>query len=294
MTVPHAGVVIVNWNLAEETLACLDSVFQMTYPSFKVIVVDNGSTDGSVEQISRTFPQAHQLTNEENEGFALAANQGIAYALAEGCEYILILNNDTTVARDLLDHLVAMGETDRGIGIVSPRILLFNEPERTWHLAARWHRWLPMPVNIQQVDAPTVEADFVSGCGMLLRRRMLEEVGTFDARYFMYGEDIDLCSRARRAGYRVVAVPGATMWHKVSVSASRLSRDARYWRTRNQIIAYRRHLPRRPLSRLLPLYVVVKAGADVARDLARGQPGLIAPLLRGVRDGFREPVERVP
>jgi len=293
MTVPYVGVTIVNWNLAEDTLACLDSVFRMTFPSFEVTVVDNGSSDRSVERIRKRFPQVHQLRNESNEGFAFAANQGIERALARDCDYALILNNDTIVAPDLLQDLVAEGEKDPEIGVLSPRIFFFNEPERTWHLAARWHPWLPMPVDIWQADATLVEADFVSGCGMLLRRRMLDEIGAFDTRYFMYGEDIDLCARARQAGYRVVAVPRARMWHRVSASASKLSRDTRYWRKRNQIIVYRRYLPRRSLRWLLPLYVLVKAAADVRREVLQGQPDLVAPLLCGVRDGLRESVEPV-
>jgi GT2 family glycosyltransferase len=287
--VPKAGVIIVNWNLAEDTLACLDSVFQMDYPACEVTVVDNGSTDGSVARIEAVFPQVCQIVNGENRGFAAAANQGIEYALARGCDYVLVLNNDTTVAPDLLAHLVAAGEADPMIGILSPRILYFDQPEHTWHLAARWHRWLPMPVDVAPSGGDVVDADFVSGCAMMLRRRLLQEIGGFDTRYFMYGEDIDLCARARQAGYRVVAVPRARMWHKISVSAARISTDTRYWQTRNQILVYRRH-PHGPLAGLLPVYVGLKAVLDVARDLARGQANLIGPLLRGMRDGLREPL----
>jgi GT2 family glycosyltransferase len=289
MSPPLVGVVIVNWNLADDTLECLDSVYQMGYPVFEVIVVDNGSTDNSPARVRAAYPQVAQLVNSQNLGFAAAANQGLEWAVAQGCAYALVLNNDTTVAPDLLDLLVATGEGDPQIGIVSPRILYFDQPHRTWHLAARWHRWLPIPVQIWQADTGVVEADFVSGCAMLLRRDLLQAVGGFDPDFFMYGEDIDLCARASRAGYRVVAVPQARMWHKVSVSARKTTADSRYWRARNQIVVYRRY-PHGPLSDLMPACVIVKAVLDTVRSLARGQVGLINPLLRGVRDGLREPV----
>jgi len=286
---PRVGIVIVNWNLADDTLACLDSVWGMSYPNFEVVVVDNGSTDGSVERIAAAHPQTAQIANEENLGFAAGANRGIDWALGQGCAYVLVLNSDTTVAPDLLDPMVAAGETDARIGILSPRILYHEQPERTWHLAARWRPCLPMPVNIRQAGAPIVEADFVSGCAMMLRREALEQLGGFDPAYFMYGEDVDLCLRAKASGYRIVAVPPARIWHKVSLSAAKVSAETRYWQTRNQIRVYRRHLTgvRR---RLLPGYVAAKALLDLVRRLAKGQRDQIRPLFRGVRDGLWGPL----
>jgi len=265
------GVVVVNWNLVEDTLACLASLLEMTYPAFQVVIVDNGSTDGSPARICAAYPGVAQIVNQENRGFAAGANQGLEWALAQGCAYVLVLNNDTLVAPDLLDRLVAVAETDPQIGVLSPRILYFDEPERTWHLAARWHRWLPMPVNIWEAEGDLVEADFVSGCAMMLRRALVETVGGFDSGYFMYGEDIDLW--AKQADYRIVAVPMARVWHKVSLSSTKVSAQTRYWRTRNQILVYRRYSDgfRR---RLLPGYVFLKAVTDLARDV------------RGVRDGL--------
>lgn len=291
-SLPSISVVIVNWNLAEDTLACLGSVLETGYPNLDVIVVDNGSSDNSVEQIAQVYPQVRQVVNKENMGFAAGANQGLDLALAQGCDYALVLNNDTTVAPDSLSELMAAGETDPQIGILSPHILFYDEPERTWHLAARWHRWLPIPVHVWQTREKLVEADFVSGCGMMLRRSLLEKIGTFDTTYFMYGEDIDLCLRAKRAGYRVVAVPQARIWHKVSVSADRISTKARYWQTRNQILVYRTYPPTR-LRCLLPSFVLSKAAADVLRDLFSRRRALVNPTLRGVRDGLREPVDPV-
>lgn len=291
---PPVSVVIVNWNLAADTLECLQSLFATRYPALQVIVVDNGSTDGSVDQIRTAFPRVRQLLNAENRGFAAAANQGLNAALENGCAYVMVLNNDTTVAPDLLQDLVAAGEADPQIGILSPRILHYHDPDRTWHLAARWHAWLPIPVHIWQPTAgrELVEADFVSGCGMMLRRRLLEEVGDFDTQLTMYGEDLDLCARAKRAGFRIVAVPQARMWHKVSISARKVSRQARYWRTRNQILVYRRY-PHGPVPWLLPACVLAKAGLDVAKDLVGGQSDLFRPTVRAVRDGLWGPLEPV-
>ncbi|MBN1656859.1 MAG: glycosyltransferase family 2 protein [Anaerolineae bacterium] len=282
---PGVGIVIVNWNLVSDTLACLNSVYRMSYSEFQVVVVDNGSTDDSVARIAQEYPKAAQIVNDENLGFAAGANQGIGWAMSAGCAYALVLNNDTTVAPDLLQRLIGAAERDPRIGILSPRILYFDRPEQTWHLAARWHRWLPMPVHIWNTEVEIVEADFVSGCGMMLRSSALEAAGYFDTSYFMYGEDVDLCIRIKAAGYRVVAVPGARMWHKVSTSAGQVSARMRYWQTRNQIWIYRRHM-RGPQRWLIPGCVTVKAMIDGFRCLAHKQASQIQPLLRGVLDGM--------
>lgn len=286
---PKVGIVIVNWNLADDTLTCLESIGSLTYPQFEVVVVDNGSTDGSVERIGAAFPQTAQMETGENLGFAAGANKGIEWALGQGCAYVLVLNNDTTVAPDLLEPMVAAGEADERIGILSPRILYYDQPERTWHLAARWRRWLPVPVHIWQAEGAPIEADFVSGCAMMLRREALERLGGFDPAYFMYGEDVDLCLRAKAAGYRIVAVPQARIWHKVSLSAAKVSAETRYWQTRNQIQVYRRHLTG-ARRMLLPGYVLLKALVDLGRMLVTGPRGLIGPLLRGVGDGLWGPL----
>jgi GT2 family glycosyltransferase len=125
---------------------------------------------------------------------------------------------------------------------------------------------------------------------MLLKRRLLLEVGAFDTRYHMYGEDIDLCARAKHAGYRIVAIPRARTWHKVSASADKVSADTRYWRTRNRILFYRR-FPHYRLAWLMPLFVVLRMATDLARDLIGEHTAHLGPLLRGIRDGLREPVE---
>ena len=291
MSTPRVHVVIVNWNLAEDTLACLASVFETGYPSLEAVVIDNGSVDGSVHRIRRVFPDVGQIVNQHNEGFARAANQGIRHALDSGSDYVMTLNNDTIVAPNLLEHLVTVAQGDANIGILAPRIMYFDKPDRTWHLAARWHSWQPRPIMVHHADHgdTPLEVDFVSGCGMMLTRYLLEEVGGFDDSFFMYGEDVDLCARAKQAGYKVVAVPRAHMWHKVSASACKISAEARYWRTRNQILVYRRY-PHGPLAGWLPAYVILKAAYDIACDLARGQLGLIRPLLRGTRDGLCGPV----
>lgn len=286
---PGVGVVVINWNLTDDTLTCLDSIYQMTYPNFQAVVVDNGSTDDAAARIAAAHPAAGQIVNDDNLGFAAGANQGIDWALRRACDYVLVLNNDTVVAPDLLDRLVSVAEAHPSIAIASPRILYFDEPERTWHLAARWHRRLPMPVHVWWAETDIVEADFVSGCGMMLKRALLESAGGFNPSYFMYGEDVDLCLRAKAMGYRVVAVPGARMWHKVSTSAGKVPAAKRYWQTRNQIWIYRRY--ESGVRRwLMSGYVLTKAMVDGIRLLAHGQGTEIRPLLRGVRDGLWGPL----
>jgi GT2 family glycosyltransferase len=289
---PSLYAIIVNWNLPDDTSACVESVLVSGVPAGQVIVVDNGSTDDSVQIIKTRFGSAVTLVaSQTNLGFAGGNNIGIQRALAGGAAWVLLLNNDTVVDANSLVELERAADSDDRLGIVAPMILYYSDPERIWYLGDRLLPGLPLSVSIARGvrDRGQFPAlllmDFVSGCGMLVKREVFEKVGDLDTRFFMYGEDADFCWRTRSAGFRLACAPRARMWHKVSLSASRDKPTARYMRTRNQVRFYRMY------SRAWQIPVVwafttLRMMQLVSSDVMHGDANLVRPLIRGWSDGW--------
>lgn len=221
---PYVVISIVNWNGKADTLACLDSLQQVDYPERQIILVDNGSTDGTVEAVRRAFPDVRLICNRENLRYARANNQAITLALQQGADYVLLLNNDTRVAPDFLTHLVARAESDSRIGMVGAKIYYEAPGQRIWYAGGRvslwrgkiWHVGLRRP-DAGQYDEAT-EVEYITGCCLLASRQCIETVGLLDEDFYMYAEDVDWCYRARRAGFRLMYEPRAKVWHKISSS----------------------------------------------------------------------------
>jgi len=284
--------ILVNWNLKDDTLACVDSLLKAGATAGQVLVVDNGSSDGSPQALRERFGRAVQvIESEQNLGFAGGANLGIHYALDRGAEWIFILNNDTVVDSAVFVEWERAAQNNPGYAIVSPLILYFSDPARIWYLGDR-----TVPTSLityglgrKQLDrgqfAALVPVDFVCGCGMFVRRSVFEQVGLFDTGFFMYAEEIDFCQRARIAGFRLACATRARMWHKVSLSADRDRPLTRYLRIRNQILFYRRYASWWQAPALF-VFTLIRALRIGLGDVADHQPELLAALVRGWADGW--------
>lgn len=286
---PGVAIILVNYKGRKDTLECLGSLGQLTYPARDVIVVCQPPDDGTAEAVRREHPNVRVIENRENNGFAGGNNVGMRAALAAGADYVFLLNNDTTVAPDLLEPLVALAESDRRIGIVGPKMLYHGEPDTIWSAGAKIDgraRVTRLGDGEKDVggraEAPR-DVDFIVGCGLLARRALLEEIGLFDEQFFLYFEETDLCARARGRGWRVVYQPGARLWHKVSRSTGADSPLTLYYMWRNALLYLARHGTRaarlRTLLEALRLALVWTAQrkADRRRVLLRA----VADYLRG-------------
>jgi GT2 family glycosyltransferase len=288
---PSLYVVILNWNLARDTGACIESVLDAGAQPGQLIVVDNGSTDGSPQEIAARFANVQLVRSETNLGFAGGMNLGIRRAMDNGAEWMLLLNNDTCVDARFFSELEHAWRLDEQLGVIAPLILYYDDPQRIWYLGDRLLPGLPLSRGIfrETYDRgkfpPLLSVDLVSGCGMLVRRTVFERVGLFDTRFFMYGEDADWSWRAHSAGVRMACSTRARMWHKVSVSASRDRPGSRYVRTRNQIRVYRLHSPGWQTP-LVCIFTAVRSLGMAARDLLRGDTALIGPLILGWLEGW--------
>ncbi|MCJ7568845.1 MAG: glycosyltransferase family 2 protein [Anaerolineales bacterium] len=252
MTKPFVGIVILNWNNAKDTLACIKSVQAMEYTPFRIYVVDNGSTDGSVSIIRAEFPEIKILELLDNAGYAVGNNHGIQYALDDGAKYILLLNNDTLVERSLLSELVEVAEDHPDAGMVGP-MMCCMEPKSllfaagsfiNWSKGHMWHRGMFQPVNEYSESSSIEVVDFIAGCGVLVSRALIAEVGVLDTRYFLNVEDVEWCVRAQRKGFQILFAPRAILYHKISATLGQASVASTYYTTRNSLAFFWQNSPR--------------------------------------------------
>lgn len=237
---PLVYVVLLNWNGIEHLPVCLDSLKRQTYDKLRVVMVDNGSTDGSVEFAHRNFPGIEIIANKRNIGFARANNQGLNYAAEKGARYVVILNNDTECEPDFVSELVSVAESDKRIAACAPKILYFRTRDIINGIGTDvslfgygWDRGVGEK-DEGQYDR-ICEVFGVSGGAMLIRTDVVKELGGFDPTYFIYFEDIDLSWRIRSWGYRIVAVPRAIVYHKFSATMGRMKLRKEFLSEKNRI-----------------------------------------------------------
>ncbi len=220
---PSASLIVLNWNGRELLTRCLPSVLAQEYPEAEVLVVDNGSTDGSLEWLASAYPQVRLLPQGRNLGYAGGMNAGLR--VAQG-ELIAFLNNDVILRPDWLRQLAGVMVADRRIGVAGCK-LLYPEGNLIQHAGGilRYPLALPDHYGFRQPDTGQFDAirdvDYVTGAAFVARREMLDQIGAFDEGFYFYFEDTDLCFRARAAGWRVVVVPQAVATHLESATAVR-------------------------------------------------------------------------
>ncbi len=238
MSKPKVVIIILQYNNSQDTIRCLNSVKELDYPNYNILVVDNASslhylnstrlfienekkgkpaTYGSTDSPSKDYSL---LTTHYNSGYAGGNNLGIKKALKNGADYFFILNPDTTVEKNSLTNLVEVGESDPQIGILGPKI---NEGNRT--IYGGKIEWLKP--KLQHSELPTTNYQlpttfYIPGAAMLIKKEVIKKIGLLDERYFLYFEDADYCVLARKADYELVIVPEARVDHAVSTSTNQL------------------------------------------------------------------------
>lgn len=249
---PRVTFVILNWNQCEMTLDCLDSLSKLDYQNFDVIIVDNGSTDNSVERIQLAYPECTILGNQENLGYSEGNNVGIRHALKHHPEYIFLLNNDTYVDSKLLSELITVAEKNPSFGILGPTMFYADPPNMLWGGKnwIDWHRSNVIRENMGVcIDTKSLtsqspqEVVYIDSCAILVRSSVFNDVGLLDNAFFINFDDIDFCLRAQKAGYKVVYVPYTMIWHRVSAAIGVGSPANTYYMTRNSLIFFAKHSP---------------------------------------------------
>jgi GT2 family glycosyltransferase len=217
---PTVYVIVLNWNNYKDTKRCLESLQSASYPSLKIIVVDNASTDGSGKQLQLESHNIQFIFNDKNFGFARGCNAGIRAALGdENCEYVLLVNNDAVVVPGFLEKAIDVSEADKGIGVVGGKILTSPETRRIYYAGGYVDRLRAgclirgsSATDRGQFNRPG-KVGFVTGALMLIRRAVLEKVGLLPEEYFFGIEDVDYSLKVRKSGYKLFYVPDFVAYH---------------------------------------------------------------------------------
>lgn len=242
---PKVVVIIVIWNGLADTLECLRSLFQDGYPNLEIVLVDNGSTDGSVEVIrEKQFP-VHVINAGSNLGFTGGNNLGLVEAQRLGARYVFLLNNDTTLEKGVIRALVDAAEAHPSAGIVAPVMHYYNTPADIWFAGGQLVIRKGEATHDQSFHpgrngAPYPTA-WISGCAMLVRAVAIEHVGGLDDRFYLTWEDVDWSVRMKRAGWFLLVVPKARIFHKCAKSGEKLKNIGSYYAVRNSLLFASKH-----------------------------------------------------
>lgn len=246
MTEPRIVSVILNTNRRADTLACLAALHASTYANHGIIALDNASTDGSVDAIRAAFPDVQIVALQHNRGYAGNNNVGIQIALDHGADWVFVLNEDTVLAPDCLTQLIAAAADEPQVGIVGPMVYHYDEPNVIQSAGGQLTRdWQSRHLgqnepDVQRWTQPHT-VDWISGCAILVRRAVIEQIGALDERFFYYWEETEWCLRTQRHGWRIVHVPQAHLWHKGVQRDYRPGPHVTYYNTRNRFLLLHTH-----------------------------------------------------
>jgi GT2 family glycosyltransferase len=288
---PNVAVVILTYNHYADTQECLESVFKADYENFYVILVDNGSTDGTPERVREDFPRVRVIENNENLGVPAGYNVGFRHALDRQADYILMLNNDTVIPGDLISKLVAQAENNQDIGVVMPKVLYYGTENQVWSSGGQYKAFPPRILMTSRGQENQLRAiEYAPSCALLISARAFELAGLFDPGYFFLYDDWDFSERVRAHGLKILYDPQAYMWHKVS-RTTKGPQSPLYWKTYGTSLVrfYRRH--GRPVWFSLPLHV----GYIILRDFVlKGNWKYWGDFRTGMKDGLQKPLGSLP
>jgi len=299
---PKVSIIILNWNGLDDTAHCLESLEKMTHPNYDIVVVDNGSKGNDAQILRKKFKDyIHIIENDKNYGFAEGCNIGMRYALKNSApDYILLLNNDTTVAPDFLAEMVKIAESDPLIGIAGPKIYFYDAPNKIQSVGAQidWSNGQSFSVGHNEIDMGQFdnirEVDWVYGCALLIKRTTIEDIGLLDPAYFAYVEEVDWCVRCKKSGHKVVFIPQAKIWHKGHFGPDEVSSLPLYYMTRNRLLFMWKHARKSQFISFLVrfLYNELLLPTIVVLLRRRGDTKRLSIYYRATYDGIRLIIRR--
>ena len=246
---PKVTVLTLSWNKKFHTLEWLDAVGRLEYPNFDVLVVDNGSSDGSPAAIRKRNPSVTVIENGENLGYSRGFNVGMEHAFGSGADYVLVMNNDAVIDPEALTALVDVAQTDPKIGFVSGKVFHYFRSEELQTVGTERHPYLVAGRQIGfgeedhgQYDEPA-EREISDDVYLLVSRAAFEAVGGYDPEFFIVHENVDWCIRLREAGFKIMYAPGAKIWHKGKAGGG-WSAHFVFYQTRNDFVLVAKHAPR--------------------------------------------------
>ncbi len=290
--------VVLNWNGFADTVRCIESLQKSDYPGVDIVIVDNGSEHNEAQRLAETFPTVQVLANPENRGFAGGCNDGMQSNHFPTPEYYLLLNNDAAVAPDAITKLVEALHADSQVGIVGATVYV-DQSDRVYCQAGGYAKlWrdnfrLIGRNRTKKTLLPAAQVrqslGYISGCCLLIRHTVCQQVGYFDEHYFAYFEETDLCRRAQRAGWKLDYAPKAVARHRVAATTKYLSATYLYYMLRNKLLFARSSLSS---STFLLYFMVVYAPRNIVGylylSLRRNRSANAKTIYGAVRDGLQK------
>ena len=287
------AVVILAFNNLEDTLECLSSVLAVNYPRLQVILVDNGSSDNTPQEVRNRFPAVQVIENGSNLGVPAGYNVGFVHALRSGADYVLMLNNDTVIAPDLITKLIYWAEQQPKAGILMPQVFFYGSNTEAWSTGGRYRAFPPailMTDNTPGAKDKLRLIEYAPSCGILIKRQVFESAGLFDPGYLFMFDDWDFSERVRACGFEIWYIPEARMWHKVS-RTTQGPRSPFFWKTyaASCVRFYRRH--GRPVWISLPTHM----GYIIFREMVWKRQWKYWPdFWQGIKEGFQKSLSAIP
>lgn len=288
---PKVFIIILNWNGAQDTIECLDSLRKVEYDNFDVLVIDNDSKGNDANEITNIHGDWIKLIkNNKNDGFAEGNNIGMRHALTLGADFVLLLNNDTTVAPDFLSNMVNVANSDLSIGLVTPTIYFYSQPQKIQD-QGRKIGWYGPPGSVVRMSNPSIERvdiELALGTSLLVKKSVIEQIGFLCKDYFYQVEDTDYCARTIKAGFKVVCAPKASIWHKGSVSLNKVPSEKLGYFTRNRFMFRAKHATNLQLVVFTLWFFMIEAPINTFYYLWKFKSiNPIKGLLWGTREGMK-------
>jgi len=277
-TSPKLATVLINYLQDDLTLDCIKSIKNSNYDNIEIILINQISTKDSENKIKSEFPEITFIPTEKNIGFASACNLGIRKALEGKAEIICLLNNDTIVLPDTFSNLMKGFSFSDDVGIVGPKIMYYDKKDKVWFgggklLLNKGAKTVHLDMNKLESEGNNnvKEVDFITGCALMVKRKVFETVDLLDEKYFAYFEEVDFCYRVKKAGYKILYVPQSKLYHKVSSTTKKyFSGLINYYKFRNRLYFLKKHLPFEQFLSLLPI-VFYYALKEMCISIAQGR-----------------------
>lgn len=288
---PLVYIIIIHWGSLNDTLACLESVYALDYPNFKIIIINNDSAHDLSDSIIKPYPQVILINNNENIGFTGGNNVGIRYAMANGTDYLWLLNNDTVVERDCLSKIICLAESCDRIGMVSPMIHFAENPDHIQFGGSYTdgrHLNPLYPKILTEISAEYQTGKFVClwGTALLIKRSVVETIGYLDEAFFAYWEDTEYSLRVLKCGFQNRVCNIAKVFHKhqvTDVSFGGKGKHFYYFMHRNYVLLGNQFI-RGYIARLR--FKLQFIGA-VSSFIGRCKPEIVSPCLNGLWHGLK-------
>jgi len=288
---PKVSIIVVNWNDGEKIIRCLESIKELDYPSYEVIIIDNFSTDGSKEKIKKKFlkyKNFQMIENKKNLGCVKAINQGFKIAKSD---LILRLDSDVILSKDLLKNLVEVILSDSKIGVVIPKVYYYKKPNIFCNIGFSINpitgKTIPFGINEKDVGQyeKQREVDYVPGAVLLTKKQVIKDAGFMSEDFFVYYEDADWCSKVRKAGYKIIYTPKTMAWHDCK-SFFEFSPFRVHHYIRSKLLFMRRNIIIYQKLLFYPFFLFIYTPIKIIGFLIKGNFSLVLAYFKGLKEGF--------